>query len=331
MFYAIPHASHMIQILLSLLGEKFILNNHLQKYKGKWANNSRVPVHAFVIAVLLLVILPVFQSCQFNINKANTNHEVVSNPFLHDYTYSGKYLDITLDTENPLAGFWKPDGTLFFMAGRYSNNLAMYAVADPWQIHTAQFVMAVDIPGENQHGLYFRKDGKMMWVFDRTSIWTFEMQEEWDISTLTQGINTDLSDFVLRGHDIDFKPDGSILFIDDRTASTVFEVKLTTPWDVSTGILSYTLDISDQQKEVRGLVFINNGYAMMLMDTDRAEILQYNLSDPWDISTAVFFDTFDVSSQTRQGRGLVFSVDENIFYVTGRDEQKVFQYEIIGN
>ena len=117
------------------------------------------------------------------------------------------------------------------------------------------------------------------------------------------------------------------LFIDDRNAGVVFELSLSTPWDVTTATLTFTLDISDQQKEVRGIEFVKDGKIMMLMDTGRNEVLQYNLLNPWDIATAVFFDTYDVSTLTSQGRGLSFNANENIMYITGRDEKKVFQLE----
>ena len=248
---------------------------------------------------------------------------------LKDFVYSGKYLDISNETENARATFWKPDGTIVFITGRYTDNVAAYKLNEPWQINTAEFLHDEKLPGEFQHGLYFREDGKMMWVFDRTSIWEFTLDSPWDITTRSEGINHDLSHFALRGHDIDFKPDGSIMFIDDRNAGAVFEYTLTTPWDVATGTLTYTLDISDQQKEVRGIEFLKEGSVIMLMDTRRREVLQYNLTEPYNISTATFTDTFDVSSQTRQGRGLSFSADETIMYVTGRDEGKIFQYELV--
>ncbi|TVQ88964.1 MAG: hypothetical protein EA393_07930, partial [Bacteroidetes bacterium] len=104
---------------------------------------------------------------------------------------------------------------------------------------------------------------------------------------------------------------------------------LTIPWDVNTGTLTYTLDISNIQKEVRGIEFLKAGSIMMLMDTERRAVLQYNLTEPYNISTATFTDSFDVSQQTQQGRGLSFSADETIMYVTGRDEEKIFQYELV--
>jgi hypothetical protein len=248
--------------------------------------------------------------------------------FLHQFTYSGKYLDISAETQDARATFWKPDGTIIYVAGRASNNLVAFRVYNPWQIHTAEFFSEMHLPGEFQHGLYIRDDGMMMWVFDRTSIWTFTMEIPWDITTLSEGINHDLSHFSLRGHDIDFKPDGTILFIDDRNAGAVFEYTLSVPWDVSNGTLTYTLDINDRQIEVRGIEFLEEGSVMMLMDTERKEVMQYNLAEPYSISTAKFFDAFDVSHQTQQGRGLSFSADEIIMYVTAQDEEKIFQYEL---
>ena len=280
-----------------------------------------------VISVLILLSLIFFlQSCGV---RSTQNGEVEHEFSINDFSYSGKYLDISNETENARATFWKPDGTIVYITGRYSDNVAAYKLTEPWQINTAEFLHDKKLPGEFQHGLYFREDGLMMWVFDRTSIWEFTLGTPWDITTRSEGINHDLSHFALRGHDIDFKPDGSILFIDDRNAGAVFEYSLATPWDVASGTLTYTLDISDQQIEVRGIEFLKAGRLMMLMDTERREVLQYNLTKPYNISTATFTDAFDVSQQTYQGRGLSFSADETIMYVTGRDEEKIFQYELV--
>ena len=290
---------------------KLLPGEFIKKFSRLWLSSL-----TFILMLLLL-------SCE----SSRAPHHSKTAEFLKDFAYSGKYLDISSETENARATFWKPDGSIVFITGRYSNNVAAYKLSEPWQIHTAAFLYEVAVPGEYQHGLYFRQDGQMMWVFDRRSIWEFTLSTPWDITTRSEGINHDLSHFALRGHDIDFKPDGSILFIDDRNAGAVFEYSLATPWDVATGTLTFTLDISDQQVEVRGIEFLKNGTVMMLMDTERREVMQYKLEQPWALSTAKFVGTYDVSNQTHQGRGLSFSADERIMYVTGRDEERIFQYE----
>ena len=276
-------------------------------------------------ALILLSIVMILQSCGGRTTRTADQDQQL---MLNGFSFSGKYLDISNETENARATFWKSDGSIVFITGRYSNNVAAYQLEEPWQIQTATFLHDAIVPGEFQHGLYFREDGMMMWVFDRTIIWEFSLENPWDITTCSEGINHDLSHFVQRGHDIDFKPDGSIIFIDDRNAGAVFEYTLSTPWDVASGTLSYTLDISDQQIEVRGVEFLNNGSVMMLMDTERRAVLQYDLTEPYNLSTAMYSGAFDVSNQTFQGRGLSFSANESIMYVTGRDEEKVFQYEV---
>lgn len=245
------------------------------------------------------------------------------------HAYSGTFLDISAETLNARATFWKPDGSMVFVVGRYSDNIAAYEVDEPWEIGSARFIKEEKIPGEFQHGLYFRQDGRMMWVFDRTSIWSYNLERPWDITTRSEGENTDLSHIVERGHDIDFKPDGSLLYIDDRNTGAVFALSLPVPWDVSTGNITATLDISEEQVEVRGIEFMDDGTLMFLMDTGRGEILKYKLSVPYDILTAELAGTFDVSAQTLQGRGLSFSAGMDRFYVTGRDEEKIFQYDLL--
>lgn len=249
--------------------------------------------------------------------------------FLDNFAYSGKYLDISAETLNARATHWRPDGSMVFVTGRYTDNVVAYMVETPWDLSTASFAHEVKVPGEFQHGLFLRDDGSQMWVFDRTSIWTFDLAKPWDITSISEGENTDLSHFVERGHDIDFTPDGKTIFIDDRNTGAVFAMDLATPWDVSTGTLAYTLDISDIQKEIRGIEIIRGGKIMLLMDTARDEILQFNLRVPYDLSSATLVNTFDVSELTLQGRGLSLNADFTSIYVTGRDEERVFQYDLV--
>ncbi len=280
-----------------------------------------------IYAVAFALFLGMAPAATAHPGETPTDAKPVS--FLDNFVYSGKFLDISAETLNARATHWKPDGSMVFVTGRYTDNVAAYLMETPWDLSTASFTQDVKVPGEFQHGLYLREDGLKMWVFDRTSIWSFDLASPWDISSISEGENTDLSHFVERGHDIDFTPDGNILFIDDRNTGAVFAMELATAWDVSSGTLAYTLDISNVQKEVRGIEIITGGSIMLLMDTGRNEILQYNLLVPYDLSTATLVSTFDVSELTLQGRGLSLNTDETIIFVTGRDEEMIFQYDLM--
>ncbi len=209
------------------------MNNFRKITPGHLPNNRFKLLRSSTIYVLILLVFVIaLHSCGGVFTRiVGKDHEFS----LDSFSFSGKYLDISNETENARATFWKPDGSIVFITGRYSNNIAAYQLKEHWQIHTAEFLHDVIVPGEFQHGLYIREDGMMMWVFDRTSIWEFNLETPWDITTRSPGINHYLSHFALRGHDIDFKPDGSIMFIDDRNAGAVFEYTLATLWNVAPG------------------------------------------------------------------------------------------------
>jgi DNA-binding beta-propeller fold protein YncE len=250
------------------------------------------------------------------------------------YFYTGISLDISNESENARATHWKPDGTQFYITGRYTENVVNYSVSEPWNVGSAAYRNQFDLSGETgstdqqsvPHGLFLRDDGHKMWVFNRTEMWGYNLESAWDVTTAEKGYYIYLGEHVQRGHDFEFNPDGSKLFIDDRDAQAVHEYHLSNPWDITTAEWFYTLDISAQEQEVRGLEMVMDGSVMLLMDTVRQEILQYTLSGPYDLRTARFHNAFDVSSQAVQPRGLSVHPELKYIYVTGRDHQEVYQY-----
>lgn len=103
-------------------------------------------------------------------------------------------------------------------------------------------------------------------------------------------------------------------------------MSLETPWDIATAIHVFTLVVSDVEQEVRGLEVILDGTIMLLLDTVRQEVLQYELSKPWDLSTAVLTNFLDVGAQTADPRGMSISTDLSRIFITGRNEQEVYVF-----
>ena len=254
-------------------------------------------------------------------------------PF-NEFQYSGVSLDISNETDNARANHWRPDGDKIFVTGRFTENVVSYEVSEPWDIGNTTFSGEFDLSNEfgstdqqsRAHGLFLRDDGEKMWVFNRTEIWGYTLESPWELSSAVHTYYMDLKDFVQRGHDIDFNPDGTKLFIDDRNVRAVHQAELVIPWDVTSITSVFTLDISDEEEQVRGLKIIADGTIMLLMDTARKEILKYELSTPYELQSARFIDAFDVSEQTDDPRGLSVSADMQRFYVTGRDNQTIYQY-----
>lgn len=282
-------------------------------------------MNKFIYKFLPFLILLLFIS--------GSNSLTVSIQF-DEFNYTGYSLDISNETANARATHWKPDGTEIYIVGRNTENVASYSVAEPWELSTATFKNDFDLTnefgsanqGSHAHGLYFRDDGEKMWVFNRTEIWGYTLEEPWNVSSSKYAYYRDLSSFVKRGHDIDFHPDGTRIFIDDRNAQAIHEATLSTPWDISTIEWAYSLDISEQEQAVRGIEIVANGFIMLLLDTDRKELLQYHLSEPWNLKSATYHSAFDLSQQSGNPRGLSIRPDMNKFYITGNDNQKIYQY-----
>ena len=251
-------------------------------------------------------------------------------------SYQNKSLSVT--TDNSRATDFSQDGTRFYVLGRTSMNVAEYQLLNPWEIESAIFVRALDISAEMgsetqsdpvPNGIYFRKDdGNKMWVFNRSEIWEYTLDTSWDISTAEPTGYQDFSHLIVRGHDIDFKPDGSVLYVDDRIFASVFQFNLANAWDVTSKSLDYVLDISGEQEAVRGIQLNQTGERMYLMDTERQEVLEYSISTPYDLRSASFIGAYNVSGQLHEPRGLTFTPDFSMFYVTEAFQNEVFHYHM---
>ncbi|MDR9367294.1 MAG: Ig-like domain-containing protein, partial [Balneolaceae bacterium] len=254
---------------------------------------------------------------------------------LYDAWYTEKRLNVK--TVSSRSTDFRPDGRRFYILGRDQETIAEYHLDDPWQINTAEFIREFSTTkeldatdqGSASHGLFFRKsDGERMWMLNRTEIWEYTLSTPWDVTSATQTGYKDLSDVVVRGHDIDFKPDGSVLYVDDRILEVVHQFELSSDWEVETASLDYAFDISDQQQAVRGTQFSPDGEKMFLMDTGRQEVLEYNVSTPFDLRSASYKGAFSVASESVSPEGLTFKPDLSAFYVTANLENYVHQYKI---
>jgi hypothetical protein len=249
-------------------------------------------------------------------------------------TYSGESLSVSAHTSSARGTHFRPDGSQLFVVGRSSQNVVSYELSSPWDLSSASYLNEYDLSGDLAssslgsvaHGVFFRPDGVMKWVFNRREIYEYTLSSPWDVSTAQNTGYADLRGFVSRGHDIDFSPDGEVLFIDDRNSQAVFEVHLSSPWDVSTHSLAYTLDISAEEEAVRGVEFSSDGTRMFLMDTSRREALEYHLSSPYDLSTASFVRSFSVSSEASNPRMITWRPNGEEFFVTGTSSGRIYKY-----
>ena len=105
-------------------------------------------------------------------------------------------------------------------------------------------------------------------------------------------------------------------------------VTLTGSWDVSTAAYTQTFSVSAQANNPQGVFFKPDGLKMYAVSDVGDDVSEYDLSTAWDISTAVYLQSFSIVTQESNSQGLFFKPDGLKMYVLGYTEDKVIEYDI---
>ena len=92
-----------------------------------------------------------------------------------------------------------------------------------------------------------------------------------------------------------------------------------------------TFDVSDEESEPRDVTFSNDGKKMFIVGSNGDDVDEYTLSTAYDVSTAVFVDSFSVASEDNKPFGVRFNNDGSKMFIAGRTNQKVFEYSLSVN
>lgn len=130
-----------------------------------------------------------------------------------------------------------------------------------------------------------------------------------------------------------FKPDGTRLYVVGRTSMNVAEFHLATPWDVSSGTfvrefdLSPTVGTRNQYPRPQG-IFINKENGKDLVIVNRTELFQFELAEPWNITSAVPTKYIDISMAVSRVQGIHISPDGAWLYLDDRETIYVYQFRM---
>lgn len=287
----------------------------------------------FMIIFLNFVMLISLLACSSNYNFDNVD---LSNSSwnLNNSNFTVLQLDIDDYVKNARSVYLSYSGEFLFVLGRDSENIAQFILKNPWQIDSAEYHQEIDLSFDlgsmNQesvaHGIAFSEpSGEYLFVFNRTEMFQYNLENDWDIGTAKLIRYKDLSEFVSRGHELHFSPNGLMLYIDDREREMIHEFRLLEPWNILTIKHVYSLDISENHQEVRGIFIHPDGSKMWIVDTKQAEIQHYFMGNQWDLSSAKFSHRFKLSDY-KNTRSLFWNNDGTMFYITETSHNKIYQF-----
>lgn len=177
-------------------------------------------------------------------------------------------------------------------------------------------------------GIAFNGDGTAMYLTDSDYVYQFELDRAYDTSTASYiGV-----DFYTQnmGH-ITFNDSGSkmILSLFGYQTSKIIEVQLGQNFDLRTAKKDGTeLDVLSRDDGARGVAFNADGSKLFFAGLENNNVYEYGLSTNYDIASASFTTSFDVSSETTDVSGLHFNSDGSKMWITGQDESTVYEYDL---
>jgi SpoU rRNA methylase family enzyme len=99
-------------------------------------------------------------------------------------------------------------------------------------------------------------------------------------------------------------------------------------FDVSTAVYSQALSISAQEANPSGIAFNTDGSKMFIVGRDLGAVHEYTLSTNYDISTALFVDSFSISGQETDPQGMAFNTDGTKMFIVGTSGDDVNEYTL---
>ena len=116
-----------------------------------------------------------------------------------------------------------------------------------------------------------------------------------------------------------FKPDGTKMYTVEPVTDRVYEYDLSTPWVLSSASLVQSFLVSGQDTAMYDLFFKPDGTKMYLCGVTNDSVYEYNLSTAWDISTAVFSQSFNTSLMVPNPISVFFKSDGTKMIVTSQN------------
>ena len=266
---------------------------------------------------------------------------------------------VSSQTTAPLSLSFKPDGTKMYVLG---GNVHEYNLSTAWDVTTASYVQSGT--GLTADGIYMFEDGTGYYLARNSddTLYHRSLSTPWDISTSSAvssfsisaqdtiplgvfatptrdlvtfvGSTTDrFHSYVTSGYKItaqpqglSFKPDGTKMYHLDTGGDAVYEYNLSTAYDMSTASFVQSFSVVSQETTPRNLTFKPDGTKMYVTGQSSDSVHEYNLGTAWNISTAVFSQSFSVSAQHAAPSGIVFKSDGTKMFIVGSSADAVSEY-----
>ena len=129
-----------------------------------------------------------------------------------------------------------------------------------------------------------------------------------------------------------FNTDGTKFFIVGDQNDTIFEYTVSTGFDLSSTVAYSGNSFSIASEEIfpQTIAFNNDGTKFFITGAQNDTVYEYTVSTGFDLSSTVAYSTnsFSVSTQDNQPRGISFNSNGTKFFIVGAENDTVYEYTV---
>lgn len=180
--------------------------------------------------------------------------------------------------------------------------------------------------------LFFNSDGTKSYVLDQNGgrdVNEYSLSSPWDLSTAVYSSSFSVSSREFLPTALFFKPDGTKMYVTGAFNLNVNEYDLSTPWSISSAVYvrAFT-NLYMREQGPQGLFISTDGSKMYVVGSQSDSVITYNLTTPWDVSSAVYVSNFYVSTQDTSPSDISFSSDGKSMYISGKSSSSIHRYSL---
>ena len=251
----------------------------------------------------------------WNIENANLRHS----------------FNITVQCTNPTGLFFRPDGLKMYAIGKQSDRVHEYDLSTAWDISTATFRHSfnVDLQSLNPSDLYFNSDGTAMYVTDNVSgdIFSYVLSTAWNVTTATFSTNIMIIAGVPSG--VTFDGTGHKMYISTMDTNLIVEYDLSTAWDTHTALYKHSFNVNLHIPSPMSVSFSPDGLKMYVIGEGLPKkIVAYRLLEAWNVTTAIYIQSFDYSLIIQDPTGIFFKPDGTKMYTISGTTNHIYEFDL---
>src|SRR5690606_32800795 len=111
------------------------------------------------------------------------------------------------------------------------------------------------------------------------------------------------------------------------SSDSVHSYDLSTPWDITSSSHGGSFSVAAKEPNPAGVTFSPDGTRILVIGSSSGPVHRYDLSTPWDVTSASFVSSFSVAGEEPGPADVTFSPDGTRMFIIGGTDS-VHRYDL---